>query len=94
MSAAIEGVPVLEIDEVESDARVSDCFCSESIFLLKEACRFCLWSLQRQQSYCAMLAIVKLGAVYVPLDTKFPSDRIAFIAQDADLTCFVVKQIW
>ena len=42
------------------------------------------------ESYCAMLAIVKLGAVYVPLDTKFPSDRIAFIAQDADLTCFVV----
>ena len=41
------------------------------------------------ESYCAMLAVVKLGAVYVPLDIKFPADRIAFIAEDAGLASFI-----
>lgn len=30
--------------------------------------------------YCVMLAVVKLGTVYVPLDAKFPADRISYIA--------------
>ena len=30
--------------------------------------------------YCVMLAVVKLGAVHVPLDAKFPADRISYIA--------------
>lgn len=36
-------------------------------------------------SYVAMLAVMKIGASYVPLDPGFPQDRIAFIAQDASL---------
>src|SRR3954470_7323608 len=34
-------------------------------------------------AYVAMLAVMKAGAAYVPLDPGFPQDRIAFIAEDA-----------
>lgn len=43
-------------------------------------------------SYVALLAVLKIGAAYVPLDTKFPSDRIAFIAGDAGIKAFVTTQ--
>lgn len=33
----------------------------------------------------AMLAVLKTGAAYVPLDPNYPADRIAFIAEDATL---------
>ena len=36
--------------------------------------------------YTAMLATLKLNAAYVPLDTGFPADRIAYICQDAGVT--------
>ena len=36
-------------------------------------------------SYVAMLAVLKIHAVYVPLDPGFPPERIAFIAKDAGL---------
>lgn len=41
------------------------------------------------ESYVAVLALLKIEATYVPLDTKFPSDRIAFIAGDARIKAFV-----
>jgi non-ribosomal peptide synthetase-like protein len=34
-------------------------------------------------AYTAMIATLKLNAAYVPLDPKFPPDRIAYICQDA-----------
>ena len=40
-------------------------------------------------SYVAVLALLKIEATYVPLDSKFPSDRIAFIAGDARIKAFV-----
>ena len=40
-------------------------------------------------SYVALLAILKAGAVFVPLDVSFPADRLAFIAEDADLALVV-----
>ncbi|MEM7748664.1 MAG: Pls/PosA family non-ribosomal peptide synthetase [Pseudomonadota bacterium] len=40
-------------------------------------------------SYCVMLAVVRLGAVYVPLDVKFPAERIRYIADDAELSVFI-----
>lgn len=43
-------------------------------------------------SYVALLAVLKIGAAYVPLDTKFPSDRIAFIAGDAGIKAFVTTE--
>ena len=36
-------------------------------------------------AYVAMLAVMKAGAAYVPLDPGFPKDRIAFIAEDAGI---------
>ena len=35
------------------------------------------------QAYLAMLAVLKAGAAYVPLDPGFPADRMAYIVQDA-----------
>jgi non-ribosomal peptide synthetase-like protein len=34
-------------------------------------------------SYIAMLAVLKIGAAYVPLDISFPTDRMAYIVEDA-----------
>lgn len=41
-------------------------------------------------AYVVLLAVLKLEAAYVPLDAKFPKDRIAFIADDADIKAFIV----
>ena len=38
------------------------------------------------QAYVAMLAALKAGAAYVPLDPAFPADRIAYIVSDAAAT--------
>ncbi|MEU5690824.1 Pls/PosA family non-ribosomal peptide synthetase [Actinosynnema sp. NPDC020468] len=40
---------------------------------------------QPARAYGAMLAVMKAGAVYVPLDAAFPDDRLAYIAEDAGL---------
>ena len=39
--------------------------------------------------YVALLAIMKIGAAYVPLDQNFPSDRIAYIIADAGLETII-----
>ena len=36
-------------------------------------------------TYVALLAVLKAGGAFVPLDPSFPADRVAFIAQDANL---------
>lgn len=40
----------------------------------------------------AMLAVVKSGAAYVPLDPNFPSDRIAYMCEDAELALVICHQ--
>lgn len=40
-------------------------------------------------SYVALLAVLKSGAAYVPLDPSFPADRVEFIAGDAGLCALV-----
>ncbi|MEX5300011.1 amino acid adenylation domain-containing protein [Kocuria sp. CPCC 205292] len=37
-------------------------------------------------AYVAMLAVLKIHAAYVPLDPGFPSDRMAYIIEDADVS--------
>jgi non-ribosomal peptide synthetase-like protein len=37
------------------------------------------------QAYVSMLAALKAGAAYVPLDPAFPADRIAYIVDDAEV---------
>jgi non-ribosomal peptide synthetase-like protein len=39
--------------------------------------------------YVALLAIMKIGAAYVPLDPSFPADRIAYIIEDAGVETIV-----
>ena len=40
-------------------------------------------------TYVTLLAVLKCGAAFVPLDPSFPQDRIAFIALDASLNLLV-----
>jgi non-ribosomal peptide synthetase-like protein len=40
-------------------------------------------------AYAALLAVLKCGAALVPLDPSFPAERIAYIAEDADLRLLV-----
>ncbi|WP_422923806.1 Pls/PosA family non-ribosomal peptide synthetase [Singulisphaera sp. PoT] len=40
-------------------------------------------------AYAGLLAILKSGAVLVPLDISSPADRVAFIAEDAGLTLII-----
>jgi non-ribosomal peptide synthetase-like protein len=39
--------------------------------------------------YVALLAVLKIGAAYVPIDASFPTDRIAFILEDAEVKAIV-----
>ncbi|MBR8839912.1 MAG: amino acid adenylation domain-containing protein [Stigonema ocellatum SAG 48.90 = DSM 106950] len=40
-------------------------------------------------TYVTLLAVLKCGAAFVPLDPSFPQDRITFIAEDASLNLLV-----
>ena len=41
----------------------------------------------------AMLAVLKSGAAYVPLDPDYPDDRLAYMAEDAGLVCMVTSSL-
>jgi non-ribosomal peptide synthetase-like protein len=41
------------------------------------------------ETYVAILAVLKAGAAYVPLDLSFPDDRLGYIARDAGLVHLV-----
>ncbi|MGY2061139.1 AMP-binding protein, partial [Nocardia gipuzkoensis] len=41
--------------------------------------------------YVTLLAVLKTGAAYVPLDPSFPSERIALIAEDAETSVLVTS---
>ena len=40
----------------------------------------------------AVLAVLKTGATYVPLDPQFPAERLAFMADDAGLAALIVDE--
>jgi natural product biosynthesis luciferase-like monooxygenase protein len=40
----------------------------------------------------AALAVMRCGAAYVPLDPSYPRDRLAFMAEDAELAALIVDQ--
>lgn len=39
----------------------------------------------------SLLAVLKSGATYVPLDPAYPAERLAFIAEDADIQILLTK---
>ena len=41
----------------------------------------------------AMLGILKSGAVYVPIDPNYPSDRIAYMVENADIGIAIVDHV-
>ncbi|RZK62250.1 MAG: amino acid adenylation domain-containing protein, partial [Hymenobacter sp.] len=42
--------------------------------------------------YVGMLAVLKAGAAYVPLDLSFPPDRVAFILEDCGARALLINQ--
>jgi non-ribosomal peptide synthetase component F len=42
-------------------------------------------------SYIGMLAVLKISAAYVPLDVGFPTDRMAYIVEDAGVSMVVTS---
>ena len=42
-----------------------------------------------QETYVAMLAVMKVNAAYVPLDAAFPIERVLFILGDANISAIV-----
>ena len=49
--------------------------------------------LERSNSlYIAMLAVLKAGRCYVPLDSSYPADRLSFMAQDSGLGLLISQQ--
>jgi non-ribosomal peptide synthetase-like protein len=42
-------------------------------------------------TYVALLAALKCGAAFVPIDPSYPMDRIAYIAEDADLALLLTS---
>src|SRR6185312_2323575 len=40
----------------------------------------------------AMLAVMKMGGVYVPLDPRFPVDRLEYMASDAALAAIITHE--
>ena len=41
--------------------------------------------------YVAVLAVMKLGATYVPLDPGFPADRVSYIVSDAEVSAVLSR---
>lgn len=46
------------------------------------------------ESVACMLAIFKSGAIYVPLDPKYPPDRLLYIISDADVDVILTKSLY
>jgi len=46
------------------------------------------------ESIVCMIAIFKSGAIYVPLDPKYPPDRILYIINDADVDIILTKKLY
>ncbi len=45
------------------------------------------------ETYAAIIAVLKLGATYIPLDTSFPIDRINYIIEDADIKMLISTKL-
>lgn len=55
--------------------------------------RIGLYFVRSPDMVCAIYACFKLGAIYVPLDPSYPSNRIKYIISDTELTCVLSTSI-
>lgn len=46
------------------------------------------------EAIAAMLAILKAGGVYVPLDPSYPAERLRFMVEDASITVILSEANW
>ncbi|KUO65114.1 MAG: hypothetical protein APF80_10975 [Alphaproteobacteria bacterium BRH_c36] len=46
------------------------------------------------ETYVALIAVLKINAAYVPLDCSFPTERIAFILKDANVSALVSESVF
>ncbi|WP_298511890.1 amino acid adenylation domain-containing protein [uncultured Kordia sp.] len=49
---------------------------------------------RNQQLPIAILAVMKLGATYVPIDTAYPEERIQYIQNDSNCTCVIDQKVY
>ncbi|WP_433338051.1 amino acid adenylation domain-containing protein [Spirillospora sp. CA-294931] len=42
----------------------------------------------------ALLAVLKAGGAYVPIDTRHPSERVAFMLDDSGASCVLTDRAW
>lgn len=49
-----------------------------------------IWADRSVESMIAVLAVLRAGAAYVPLDASYPLQRLQFIVEDAELSALIV----
>ena len=82
-----EAVAVVDGDRqwtyAELNARANRMACRLSAAGVKPGARVCVLAERSPEMIAAFLAILKCGAVYVPLDPSFPRERLEFMIEDA-----------
>src|SRR5262249_33720369 len=51
-----------------------------------------LWLPRSLDAYVALVAVLKAGAVYVPLDPDFPAARVSFILSDCHARALLIRE--
>ncbi|SMO97336.1 AMP-binding protein, partial [Flavobacterium nitrogenifigens] len=64
-------------------------FCISSAYTINKEDIVGVFLPKSDSSIIAVLAILKLGAVYLPIDTHYPQERIDFLIQDSSLKLLV-----
>ncbi|MDQ8014080.1 MAG: amino acid adenylation domain-containing protein [Flavobacterium nitrogenifigens] len=64
-------------------------FCISSAYTINKEDIVGVFLPKSDSSIIALLAILKLGAVYLPIDTHYPQERIDFLIQDSSLKLLV-----
>jgi non-ribosomal peptide synthetase component F len=64
--------------------RIANWLCARQI---GPGCTVAICSEKSCELYAALLGVLKAGAAYVPIDPKFPAERIRSIVHDAGVTC-------